>query len=41
MVVKSSEFTAQDAATIQDIVVGQSDISADQVKIVDHLTAEK
>ncbi len=38
---KSSELTAQDAATIQDIVVGQSDISADQVKIVDHLTAEK
>ncbi|MDD5952894.1 MAG: SpoIIIAH-like family protein [Oscillospiraceae bacterium] len=37
---KSSEFTAEDAATIQDIVVGQSDVSADQIKIVDHQTTE-
>lgn len=36
---KSSEFTSQDAATIQDIVVGQSDVEYDQIKIVDHLTA--
>lgn len=36
---KSSEFTAEDAATIKDIVVGQCDVPYGNIKIVDHVTS--
>lgn len=36
---KNSEFTAEDAAIIKDIVVGQCDVPYGNIKIVDHITA--
>ncbi len=36
---KPSEFTAEDAAIIKDIVVGQCDVPSSNVKIVDHVTS--
>ena len=36
---KDSEFTAEDAITVRDIVIDQSGLAADQIKIVDHVTA--
>ena len=35
---KPGDFTEEDAAVVKDIVVGQSNVSAEHIKIVDHNT---
>ncbi len=36
---KNTEFTAEDAAIIKDIVVGQCEVTYENIKIVDHITS--